>query len=81
MDPGVRHHFHPVVALLDVFETEEQPLEFVLPRKRPLDSLPSRLNRFIEQLLAPALGTFALARILLDVRNHPRIEDRLAIRR
>ncbi len=40
IDQGVRHQFHPVVTLLDVLETEEQPLEFVLPRKRPLDSLP-----------------------------------------
>jgi hypothetical protein len=40
IDQGVRHKFHPVVALLDVLETEEQPLEFVLPCKRPLDALP-----------------------------------------
>jgi hypothetical protein len=40
IDQGVRHQFHPVVALLEVLETEEQPLEFILPRKRPLDSLP-----------------------------------------
>jgi hypothetical protein len=40
IDQGVRHQFHPVVTLLDVLETEEQPLEFVLPRKRPLYSLP-----------------------------------------
>jgi putative transposase len=39
IDQGVRHQFHPVVALLDVLETEEQPLEFVLPRKRPFYSL------------------------------------------
>ena len=38
------------------------------------------MNRFIEPPLAPSLGTLAIARILLDVRNHPRIEDRLAIR-
>jgi hypothetical protein len=40
IDQGVRHQFHPVVTLLDVLETEKQPLEFVLPRKRPLDALP-----------------------------------------
>ena len=39
IDQGVRHQFHPVVALLDVLETEQQPLAFVLPRKRPLDAL------------------------------------------
>jgi hypothetical protein len=37
------------------------------------------MNRFIEPPLAPALGPGAIAWILLDVRNHPRIEDGLAI--
>jgi hypothetical protein len=27
IDQGVCHQFHPVVALLEVLETEEQPLE------------------------------------------------------
>ena len=40
IDQGVGYQFHPVVALLDGLEPEEQPLEFVLPRKRPLDALP-----------------------------------------
>jgi len=40
IDQGVRHQFHPVVALLDVLGTEQQPLAFILPRKRPLSSLP-----------------------------------------
>src|SRR5262245_24543997 len=38
------------------------------------------MNHCIEPPLAPALGTGAIARILLDVRNYPRIEDRLTIR-
>jgi hypothetical protein len=40
IEPGVRHQFHPVVALREVLETEEQPRAFVFPRKRPLDPLP-----------------------------------------
>src|SRR6266446_274444 len=76
---GVRHQFHPVVALLDMLETEEEPLAFVLPRKRPLDALPSRMNRFIEPPRAPTLGPCAMAGIFLDGRKHPRIEDGLAI--
>jgi hypothetical protein len=40
IDQGVGHQFHPVVALLDGLETEEQPLELVFPRKRPLDAFP-----------------------------------------
>src|SRR5262245_61082885 len=56
IDQGVGHQFHPVVALLDVLETEEQPLEFVRPRKRPLDALPYSMDRSVEQPLAPTLG-------------------------
>jgi hypothetical protein len=37
---GAGHQFHPVVALLDVLKPQQQPLEFVLPRKRPLDPIP-----------------------------------------
>jgi len=33
------------------------------------------MNRFIEQPLAPALGRFAVARVLFNVGNHPDIED------
>ena len=33
----VRHQFHTVVSLLDAFKAEQQPFEFVLPGKRPLD--------------------------------------------
>jgi hypothetical protein len=40
INQGVRQQLHPVVPLLNVFKTEEQPLEFVLPRKRPLHPVP-----------------------------------------
>jgi hypothetical protein len=80
IDQGVRHQFHLVVALLDGLKPEQQPLACVLPRTRPLYSIPSRMHCFIEQAQAPPLGTLALARILLDVRHHPSMEDRLAIR-
>lgn len=40
IDQGVRQQFHPVVALLDVLETKQQPFAFVLPRERPPDALP-----------------------------------------
>ena len=38
------------------------------------------MDRFVEQPLAPSLGSFAIARILFNVGDHPRVEDRLAIR-
>jgi hypothetical protein len=34
----VRHQLHAVVPLLDALKSEQQPLEFVLPRKGPLDT-------------------------------------------
>ena len=37
VDQCVRHQLHAIVPLLDAFKTEQQPLEFVLPRKSPLD--------------------------------------------
>jgi len=61
IDQGVRHHLQPVVALLDGLKAEQEPLAFVLPRKRPLDALPQRMNRFVDQSLAPALRRLAVA--------------------
>src|SRR5262245_40054212 len=40
IDQGVRQPLHPIVPLLNVFKTEEQPLELVLPPKRPFHSIP-----------------------------------------
>jgi hypothetical protein len=79
INQGVSYQLHPIVPLLDVLETEQQPLEFVLPGKRSLHAIPSCMNRSIAQPLPPSLGRFAIARVLRDVRNHPGIEDDLAI--
>ena len=40
IDQGVSHQFHAVVPPLDVFETDQQSLEFILPRKRPFHAIP-----------------------------------------
>jgi hypothetical protein len=40
IDQRVGHQLHPIVPTLEVLEPQQQPLEFVLPRERPLDSLP-----------------------------------------
>jgi hypothetical protein len=39
IDQGVGHQLHAVVAPLDVLETQQQSLEFVLPRKRPFHAI------------------------------------------
>src|SRR5205823_977819 len=37
VDHRVCHQLHAIMPLLDTFKAEQQPLEFVLPRKGPLD--------------------------------------------
>ena len=39
IDQGVGHQLHAVVAPLDALETQQQSLEFVLPRKRPFHAI------------------------------------------
>jgi hypothetical protein len=36
----IRHQLHPVVPLLNALKAQEEPFEFVLPRKGPLDTHP-----------------------------------------
>ncbi len=38
IDQRVRHQLHAIVPLLDAFKSEQQALQFVFPRKGPLDT-------------------------------------------
>jgi hypothetical protein len=67
IDQGVRHQFHAKMSLLHVFKPEQQPLEFVLPRKGSIHTSSPGLDDFIEQTLSPALRVLSMARILVDV--------------
>jgi hypothetical protein len=69
IDQGVRHQLHANMSLLQVFKPQEQPLEFVLPRKGPIDPRPQGMNGGIEEPLASSLGSLAVAWVLFDVRN------------
>ena len=40
IDQGVGHQLHAVVPMLDALKAQQQPFEFVLPRKRPLHAIP-----------------------------------------
>ena len=40
IDHRIGHQLHAVVAPLDTLEPQQQPLEFVLPRKGPLHAIP-----------------------------------------
>jgi hypothetical protein len=79
VDQRIRQQLHPIVPLLDTFKTSQQPLEFVLPRKGPLDSHASRLASGVEESLAPALGALAVAGIRWDGGEQARIENALPI--
>ena len=73
----VRHQLHAIVSLLDVFKTQQQPLELIFPRKGPFDTHPQRMDGFIEEAFASALGRLSVARILGDVGDQARIENAL----
>src|SRR6266851_3314700 len=75
----VSHQLHAIVPLLDAFKSEQESLELVFPRKGPFDPHPQRMDGFVEQPLAPALGRLAVAGMLLDVGDHARMENTLPI--
>ena len=79
VDQRICQQLHPLVPLLDAFKSEQQPLEFVLPRKGPLDTHPQGMDGGVEQPLPPALGALAVAGILWDIGDQARIEDALPI--
>jgi len=61
IDQGVRQQFQAKMALLHVFKPKQQPLEFVLPRKGPIDASPQGMDGGIEEPFAPSLGALAVA--------------------
>ena len=67
------------MSLLNALKTQEEPFEFILPRQGSVDARPQRMEDGIEEPFAPSLGAFAVAGILLDVRDHARIEHARAI--
>ena len=79
IDERVGHQLHAIVPALMVLEPQQQPLKCVLPGKRPFDPVASHMDSLVQQPFATSLGMRAISRVLLDVRNHPRIEDGLAI--
>ena len=79
VDQRIGHQLHAIVPLLDTFKSEQQPLEFVLPRKGPLDTHPQGMDGGVEQPLAPALGVLAVARVLFDVGDQASIKNTLPI--
>jgi len=66
---------------LDPFKSDQQSFELIFPGKGPFDPHPQRMNRGIEEPLAPALGVLAIAGILGDVGDQARIENALPVMR
>jgi hypothetical protein len=79
IDQSVRQQLHAKMSLLHVFKTQQQPLEFVLPRKGPIDPSSQGMDSSIEQALSPLLGSLPIARILFNVRDHTSIKNTLAV--
>jgi hypothetical protein len=79
IDQGVRQQFHAKMSLLQVFKTQEESLELVLPRKGPIDTGSQSMDRCIEQTLSSPLRVLSITRILFDIGDHARIENALAI--
>src|SRR4029450_3930418 len=52
IDQGVRQQFHAKMSLLNMFKTQEESLELVLPRKSPIHTSSQGMDRFIEQTLS-----------------------------
>lgn len=61
-------------------EAQQQAPKLVFPGEHALDGAKALLeNGRLEQRLAASLRRLAPARIRVDVRHHPAIEDRLAV--
>jgi hypothetical protein len=79
IDQGVRQQFHAKMSLLNMFKTQQEALELILPGECPINARPQRMDGGIEEPLAPSLGALAVPGILCDVGDHARIENALAI--
>src|SRR5688572_8795051 len=79
IDQGVRQQFQAKMSLLNMFKTQEESLELILPRKCPIHTSSQGVDRFIEQTLSSPLHLLSIARILFDIGDHARIENALAI--
>src|SRR5262245_46273576 len=60
VDQRIGHQLHAIVPLLNTFKSEQQPLEFIFPRKGPLDTHPQGMDGGVEEPLAPGLGRLRL---------------------
>src|SRR2546428_5730707 len=67
VDQRVCHQLHAIMPLLDAFKSQKQPLELVFPGKGPFDTHPQRMDGFVEEAFASALGRLSVAGILGDV--------------
>ena len=63
------------MSLLETFKTEQQPLAVVLPGQGPLHTQAQRMEHRIAPALPSALGGLAIAPMLFEVRQQPRMEN------
>ena len=79
IDQGVRQQFHVNMSSLNMLKPQQQPLEFVLPRKGPIDTGSEGMDDFIKQTLSSTFRSLSDTGILFDVGDHAGIEHALAI--
>jgi hypothetical protein len=79
IDQGVCQQFHAKMSLLNMLKPQQQPLEFVLPRKGPIDTGSQGVDGGIKEPLTPSLGALSVTGILFDVGDHSSVENALAI--
>ena len=77
IDQRVRQPFHPIVPLRHALKPQEASLAFGLPRQGPLAPGASRLEGFLAQPRAPALGPLAVAGMFLEGGEHAGMEQAL----
>jgi hypothetical protein len=78
-DQGICHQFHAKMSLPNMLKPQQQPLEFVLPRKGPIDTGSQGMDDFIKQTLSSTFRSLSVTGILFDVGDHSSVENALAI--
>ena len=76
---GGRQQLHAVVPLLEPFKAEQQSLELVFPRKRPLDAHASCVDGRVTEAFAPSLGGLTVEGMLLALGEQAGIKNTRAM--
>jgi len=80
VDHRVREQLQRIMQPADTLETQQQPLELILPRKQPLNGAEAFFEDFrIEEPFRSRLGLLPITLVEWNVGNHAGVEDRLTV--